>query len=115
MPQSPPTYSPTIDYLQDLSPHLWALSLAFYGLGDLITTIVGLRLGGITEIGPIPALIAHLGPTGFIGLKTIALILFVWIWKTVPEPHNIGVPLALATLGVLVTIWNLAVILVLFV
>lgn len=112
MAQSPSTYSPTIDYLQGLSPHLWTLSLVFYGLGDIVTTIIGLQLGGITEVGPLPALIAHIGPPAFIGLKTTALVLFACIWKVIPEPHNIGVPLALATLGVLVTTWNLAVILV---
>lgn len=108
-----PEFSPTIDLLHDLSPHLWAIAIAFYGAGDLVTTVIGLQLNGIAEVGPIAALVVDGGGPAMLGLKIAAFLLFVAVWRIVPRPHNIGVPLALATLGVVLSIWNLVVIFVL--
>jgi hypothetical protein len=109
------TYSPTIDLLREFTPHLWAIAFVFYGVGDLVTTAVGLQLQGIAEVGPIAALVVGYGPPAVVALKASSFLLFAAIWRTVPKPHNVGVPLALATFGVVLTTWNLAVIIVLFV
>ena len=80
--------------------------------GDLITTGFGVASGGIAEAGPIAAPIIHrYGFLGMILLKLVVMGLAFSLWKLVPSPARIGIPLGLATVGVLVTAWNLIVLL----
>ncbi|MDX1745774.1 MAG: hypothetical protein R3324_07545 [Halobacteriales archaeon] len=100
----------SIDLLSLYSPHLWWAALVFFGVGDVVTTAVGLTTGIAAEVGPLvaPVIDAH-GILALVALKTAAFAASYQLWRLVPAPHNLGVPLGLAALGVLVTAWNLLV------
>ncbi|MFW5905881.1 MAG: DUF5658 family protein [archaeon] len=87
---------------------LWVLVVLFFGFGDLLTTSVGLETAGVTEANPVVA--AAIGGNDLLvmgALKALTLAGCFLLWKTIPRPHSLGVPLALALVGVLVTVWNL--------
>ena len=87
---------------------LWLIAIIFFGIGDLATTSIGLSFETIAEVGPFTApLIRHYGLGGMVGLKLAVFCGLYLIWKLVPRPHNLGVPLGLAILGIAVTGWNL--------
>lgn len=100
------------DRLAARSPHLWALTIAFFGIGDVLTTLVGLPLARVVEAGPVAGpLMSLYGTTEvMLLLKTGTVGVCYLFWRVTPAPYNIGIPLGLASLGVLVTTWNLAVI-----
>ncbi len=85
----------------------WILALLFYGIGDTVTTLVGLSTGGAAEIGPLagPAM-EHYGSAGLLGIKIVIFGLFWFVWTVIDSPGRAAVPLALALVGVAVTIWN---------
>lgn len=86
---------------------LWIVAIAFFGVGDLVTTVVGLRLQQIAEVGPyVDVVIQAHGVPAMVGLKLLVFVLCWSLWRLVPPPHRVGVPLGLAVLGVLVTLWN---------
>jgi hypothetical protein len=91
---------------------LWVVAVAFFGVGDLVTTFIGYSITGVTELSPVVKLLleqhAFLALTG---LKAAVFVGFFAIWKHVSWPYSIGVPLGLALLGVAVTAWNTGIIL----
>ena len=98
--------------LGDSQAVLWVAGVLFFGVGDLLTTVVGLQVGGVTERNVVPALlIGQYGLAGMIGLKLFAFGGCYALWRVVGRPHRLGVPLGLALLGVVVTFWNLRVLL----
>lgn len=100
-----------MDYLVALSPHIWAIAIVFYGIGDLVTTLVGLPLEPTAEVGPLAAsLYEQYGPGSMVVLKAGVFVGAYLLWRLVPSPQRIGVPLGLSALGVLVTIWNSSII-----
>ncbi|MBX0297629.1 DUF5658 family protein [Haloarcula nitratireducens] len=91
---------------------IWALAILLFGVGDLITTGVGLRVGGVVETNPIPRLFFQYSVLGAMGaLKIAAFGGFYVCWRLVPRPYSMGIPLGLAVLGGVVTSWNLRVVL----
>ncbi|MEF8877823.1 MAG: hypothetical protein V5A60_14000 [Haloarculaceae archaeon] len=101
-----------VEALAARTPGLWGLAVAFYGLGDLLTTVVGLVSGRAVEAAPVASvLVAQYGPAVVLPLKLASFLLFYLVWRAVPEPHSVGVPLGLALLGVLLTGWNTLVLL----
>lgn len=100
----------SIDFLVSLSPYLWAVAVAFYGVGDLATTFVGLAFESVVEVGPVAALTVYYGPMACLALKGGSFLACGLLWRAVPKPQRVGVPLGLALLGAVVTAWNLAVI-----
>ena len=96
---------------------LWMLAIAFYGVGDLVSTVVGLWLGA-TEANPLPAALVDLAP----GLVGAAIVLTVWkalvlgglvlIARRLRPVHRLVVPGTLAVLGVIVVAWNTTVLVV---
>ncbi len=90
----------------------WLIALASYGLGDLVTTLVGLAAGRGSEAGPLAAsLLGRFGLLGIVLLKLTSLLVFYLLWALGPEPGRVAVPLALVVVGVGVTVWNLWVLL----
>jgi len=86
---------------------LWLLTVAFFFAGDLLTTGLGVASGQIAEAGPLGApIIGRYGIYGMVALKLGVLGLSYFAWKLVAHPERIGIPLGLATIGVLVTLWN---------
>lgn len=95
------------------TPHMWAVAVLFFGVGDVATTATGFLSGRAVEVGPVVApLIERYGAGMMILLKLLVFGLCFGLWRLSPSPARVGVPLGLATLGVLVTMWNLATLLV---
>lgn len=89
-------------------PLLWAMAVVFFGAGDLFTTSLGLASGAVAEGGPVMAtVIDHLGLFGMAPMKFLAIGLAYLVWRVTPRPQAHAVPLGLATVGVVVTLWNL--------
>lgn len=95
---------------------LWGLALLVYGVGDLASTLLGLRLGA-EESNPIPAAMIDAAP----GFFEAALALTLWKAATVaafaalawrlPSPYAAAIPLGLSLIGVVVVGWNASVLL----
>ena len=99
--------------LQDHERSLWILGVLAFGVGDVLTTLAGLRIDGVTEASPVAAAtLDAYGFWGMVGAKLLALSLLAGFWRATPEPHAVGVPLGLALLGVIVVGWNSVVVLV---
>lgn len=90
---------------------LWLLGLVLYGIGDTVTTLVGLSAGNVAEAGPIVApLLADHGRLSFVGVKAATLVFFFGAWSVLRTPGRAAVPLALVVVGAVVTVWNVLVI-----
>lgn len=93
--------------LEDATTELWLIALVAFGIGDVVTTMVGLSAGHLAEVGPFVApVIDEYGVAALVVLKTAAFGIAGMLWWYTPRPHAVGVPLGLASLGVLVTGWN---------
>ncbi|EMA00727.1 hypothetical protein SAMN05443574_101149 [Haloarcula vallismortis] len=91
---------------------LWAVAVAFFGVGDLVTTLVGYSITGVTELSPVvKLLLEQRAMLVLTGLKAAVFVGFFAIWKWISWPYSIGIPLGLALLGVAVTAWNTGIIL----
>lgn len=108
-------YSKWVDLdLRDAEGPLWGLAVAFYGVGDLVSTVIGLWLGAV-EGNPLPAVLVDaasgLGGVVFVLTvwKALVLIGFVLLARRLGDPHRIAVPGTLAVLGLLIVAWNSAV------
>lgn len=90
---------------------LWIGAFVLYGVGDTVTTFVGLSVGGVAEVGPIagPAMEAA-GPGGLLAVKVAIFATFGAFWSLLITPGRAAIPLALTVVGGLVTAWNLLVI-----
>lgn len=94
---------------------LWAVALLAFGLGDTATTAVGLSMGA-PEANPIlGGVVGAHGLWGIVGLKAGVLAVGAGAYALLPRPEAIGVPAGLAVLGVCVTAWNAAVLVVMVV
>ena len=101
-----------MDALEDRTTALWGCTALFFVGGDLVTTFVGLSFAHVTERGIVPAVvIAEYGTGALIPLKLGVVGCAVALWWWTPRPHRVGVPLGLAALGVVVTLWNTLIIL----
>lgn len=91
---------------------LWAVALLGYGVGDLATTLVGLSTGRGAEAGPVAAeLVAAFGLPALVVLKLSSFLAFYLSWRLLARPFRVAVPLAVAGVGVVVTGWNVVVLL----
>ncbi len=87
---------------------MWLLAVLAFGIGDVLTTGLGLGLAALTETGPLTApLIEWFGPGVMLSVKGVTFCGCYALWRLVPRPHSVGVPLGLAVLGVSTTCWNL--------
>ena len=103
--------SPAVDLPGGFRTVLWATAVAFFGVGDLATTTIGLGFAGVVEAGPVVGPVV--GRYGITGIALVKILVFggsYGLWRAVPPPHRLGVPLGIAVVGVGVTGWNIAVI-----
>jgi len=90
---------------------LWMLALLFYGVGDLVSTLVGLGLGA-SEGNPLPAILVGavpgvLGPAVAVtAWKAAVMTGFVILARQLRPAHRLAVSGTLAALGVVVVAWN---------
>jgi len=90
---------------------LWGGAFLLYGVGDTVTTTVGLATGGVAEAGPVAApLLEAYGVVALPAVKAVVFALFFVVWLALRRPGRGAVPLALAVVGGLITVWNLVVI-----
>lgn len=102
-----------VDILESVALELWIVAIVFFGIGDMLTTNVGLMTGWAAEVSPIGGIIIEkFGLRALVPLKAAVFFVCFVLWRITPRPQSVGVPLGLATLGVLVTTWNTAVLVV---
>lgn len=91
---------------------LWGMAIAFYGVGDTITTIIGVRSTGVAEGGPLVLKVLETGgEPAFVLYKILLVGAFFGVWRAVSGPTRDSIPVVLTILGVIVTGWNTYVIL----
>lgn len=99
--------------LDAYTSRFWALTVAFFVVGDVLTTGIGLHVGGVAEVGPLVGpVLARYGLLAMLPLKFAALAVCYALWRLTPRPYAVGVPLGLGSFGVLVTSWNTGVLFV---
>ena len=104
-------FEDAIYQLEEQEMLLWVGAVLFFGVGDMITTIVGLQFFPVVESGPLAAyVLSEYGMGLLFPLKFGTFALIGGMWAVVPRPHRVGGPLALVVLGILITAWNLAII-----
>lgn len=92
---------------------LWSLAVAFFVVGDLATTGIGVASGQIAEVGPLgDPIVDRYGFVGMVALKLVVVGLAYLAWRRVPDPERIGIPVGLLFVGALVTAWNALVLLI---
>ena len=95
---------------------LWAAAVSLYGVGDLATTLIALRLGGV-ERHPVAAqAIAEFGGGILVGWTIVSLGLFGAAYVALQRldvQARIGIPIGLSILGLAICANNLRVIAVL--
>ena len=88
-------------------PDLWILAVMFFGVGDLVTTAIGLQVTGVVELSPVLAQFSgRMVYVMMLCLKVVAFAGCYLLWRALPGPHAISAPLVLAVIGILVTLWN---------
>lgn len=86
---------------------LWLVAVLFYGVGDTVTTAVGLRAPNTSEVGPIALVVMEwAGIWGLIAVKLGFLLVAFGVWWALQTPSRIAIPLAIALTGMGVTAWN---------
>lgn len=89
---------------------LWLVAVLFFGIGDAASTSIGLGIPGISEGNPVvKPLVRRHGLVAIVGLKLVVFGGSYALWKLIPRPYCLGVPLGLSVMGVSVTVWNLGV------
>lgn len=88
---------------------LWALLVAFWGVGDTVTTYLAVTRYGGVERNPVPRRVFEsFGVGAMVPMKALGVGLIYVSWRAV-EGHEILSVAALsgvAALGVAVTAWN---------
>lgn len=103
---------PSVDVHRLDALQLWLLAGFFFGFSDVVTTLIGLRMAGVYELHPLAGgLLQYPSFAAMIVPKSIVFGICYMLWKWTPRPHCLGVPLGLMTVGVLVTTWNLHILL----
>lgn len=101
-----------VNRLVAFSPALWILAVLTFGMTDIVTTYIGLSYGLAYEASPLAAAIFDDHRFGYIYIaKGAVFLLFFLIWRFIPTPYNVSVPLGLFLVGTAITIWNTHVIL----
>ena len=107
-----PSEQTALTPLQERQWELWIAAFLFYGVGDTVTTVSGLRSNGVAEAGPVALrAIESLGLPGLFALKAAFFAFSLAVWWFVKSPGRVAVPLALVVTGALITGWNLVVLL----
>jgi cation transporter-like permease len=92
----------------EMASWLWWLSIMFFGIGDLMTTGAAVLFTPVAEGSPVVGwMFDAYGLGGLVLLKLLAFGVAVAAWRTIQDPHNVGVPLTLSVLGIGLTTWNL--------
>ena len=89
----------------------WVLVVGFFVVGDVVTTAVGVATPGVSEFNPsILSLVAAHGFLGVVVLKGAVVAAAYLLYRIVPRPHDVAIPVGFGLVGLGVTIWNVAII-----
>jgi len=103
--------SDTVWWVHERERQLWLLAVLSYGVGDGITTAVGVGFEATSEAGVVvEGILAGFGVPGFLAFKLAMLGLFYGAWRLLASPGRAAIPFSLAVVGVSVTVWNCMVI-----
>ena len=92
---------------------LWILAALLYGVGDSVTTVIGLQAEQTSEVGPVALLVLDAaGVAGFLGFKLVFIGVFFVSWYALSTPARVAIPLALVFVGGVVTCWNVVMLLI---
>ena len=96
-----------VEAFEPTASQLWVIAVLFFGIGDVVTTVIGLKTAGVVEVHPIAAALFERSIlASMVVLKSAAFGSCYVLWKLTPDPYSVGVPLGLIVLGVCVTLWN---------
>lgn len=85
----------------------WVLAALLYGVGDVVTTLVGLQLNDVGEAGPVASYAMEVaGPAGFLGVKALFMGGCFLVWWRLESPSRVAIPAALVAAGAVITVWN---------
>jgi hypothetical protein len=94
---------------------IWVAAVLLYGIGDTVTTLWGLSVGGVAEAGPIAKpFIQSYGRYVLVAIKVVVFAGFYLVWRLLRTPGRVAVPFALVLVGGVTTLWNAIVILTAF-
>lgn len=98
--------------LADHERSFWIAAIVWYGIGDTVTTLLGLSYADVAEVGPVagPAM-EGLGAVGLILIKLGLFALAAAGWSLLRRPTRVAIPVAITIVGTAVTVWNVFVIL----
>lgn len=89
----------------------WGAAIALFGVGDLATTIHGLSQAGVVEHNPVGVLAIGLGGyAGLVVVKAAVMAATAAVATLFPEPERQLIPIGLALIGGLITVWNAGVV-----
>jgi hypothetical protein len=98
----------SIERLQFTQPLLWSVAIVFFGIGDMVTTGFGLSMNAVHEAGPVTSVfLEQYGLLSMVAVKLAVFGGFYFVWRLTPRRYQIGVPLGLVIVGVVVVWWNL--------
>ena len=89
----------------------WILALVTFVGGDVLTTLIGLRVPGVIESHPVGLYLLELGGAAAMAVAKISVLSISYLlYRSVPARWRVGVPIGLSVVGLLVTANNLTVI-----
>jgi len=104
----PPAYAAALDRV---GSWCWVLAVALWGAGDWLTTWYSMTTGAGYESTPIIArTIAAYGHLGHAGFKLVVFVGLAVLYRILPRPFRLAVPLGVAVAGAKLTHNNLLVI-----
>lgn len=108
----PRSIASSVEPSQDRS--IWVTAILFYGVGDVVTTSIGIGMEGLTEMGLLLAFLIEQYDldvvatfVAAVGVKVAFFGGCYAVWVLLPRPQCVSVPLGLALVGISVTAWNL--------
>jgi hypothetical protein len=91
---------------------LWSVAVLGFGIGDVMTTAVGIHVVGVVELNPLLGGLLGDSVLGtMVAVKLLVLCGGYLLSCRLPRVPALGVPLGLVLLGVSVTVWNFHVVL----
>jgi uncharacterized membrane protein len=89
---------------------IWYVAFLTWGVGDIVTTHIGLQEQGIVESNPIAeAIYDAAGTPGMMIVKLLLLLIALEIYRVHPDDYRKGIPIGFALLGIVIVINNVLV------
>lgn len=100
-------------YITDPTPRVefgtWAIAIALFVVVDFITTIIGFQLGIPEANGVVLVLINRFGLIpSMVMMKALVIGIGIALYLKLPKTVRMGVPIGFCTLGVFITVVNMA-------